>query len=99
MNLQQLRSHIERSAEDDSASESSTTDSGPALRSVADSQAPRQRSVAADGDKLDSRLQEVEMASRLGYLLCQCSWPPQIMVLCDDGFSFRCPRCQRLRDF
>ncbi len=45
------------------------------------------------------QLLEVEMASRMGYLLCQCTWPPQIMVLCNDQHVFRCPQCSRMRDF
>lgn len=50
-------------------------------------------------EPLQDRLAEIEMAARLGYLLCQCTWPPQIMVLGDDGQLFRCPRCRRRRDF
>lgn len=50
-------------------------------------------------EPLQERLAEIEMAARLGYLLCQCTWPPQIMVLGDDGQLFRCPRCRRRRDF
>ncbi|MGM0631771.1 MAG: hypothetical protein ACQETO_01205 [Pseudomonadota bacterium] len=45
------------------------------------------------------RLAEIEMAARLGYLLCQCTWPPQIMVMSGDGELFTCPRCRRRRDF
>lgn len=48
---------------------------------------------------VSERLMEVEMASRLGYLLCHCSWPPQIMVLTGTSFVYRCPRCGRVRDF
>ena len=47
---------------------------------------------------LTERLQEVELAQRLGYLLCKCSWPPQIMVLSTSDFIYRCPRCSRMRD-
>lgn len=50
-------------------------------------------------ESIQDRLAEIEMAARLGYLLCQCTWPPQIMVLGDDGQLFRCPRCRRRRDF
>jgi len=50
-------------------------------------------------DAVGARLAEIEMAARLGYLLCQCTWPPQIMVLGADGHLFCCPRCHRRRDF
>lgn len=50
-------------------------------------------------EPIQDKLAEIEMAARLGYLLCQCTWPPQIMVLGDDGQLFRCPRCRRRRDF
>lgn len=50
-------------------------------------------------EPIQDRLAEIEMAARLGYLLCQCTWPPQIMVLGEDGQLFRCPRCRRRRDF
>lgn len=43
-------------------------------------------------------LQEIEMAQKLGYLLCRCSWPPQIMVLTGADHVYRCRRCSRVRD-
>ncbi len=35
---------------------------------------------------------EVSAAKELGYLLCQCTWPPQIALRKPDG-SQRCPAC------
>jgi hypothetical protein len=47
---------------------------------------------------LQERLQEIEMAQKLGYLLCRCSWPPQIMVLTGADHVYRCRRCSRVRE-
>lgn len=47
----------------------------------------------------DFRLAEVQIAQSLGYELCQCTWPPQIMLAIEhdsDGFpTFQCPECKR----
>lgn len=68
------------------------TGESPAERYAREPSLPRSGAI-------QDRLAEIEMAARLGYLLCQCTWPPQIMVLGDDGQLFRCPRCRRRRDF
>lgn len=47
---------------------------------------------------LQERLQEVELAQKLGYLLCKCTWPPQIMVLAGSDHIYRCRRCSRVRE-
>lgn len=47
---------------------------------------------------LHERMQEIEMAQKLGYLLCRCSWPPQIMVLTGADHVYRCRRCSRVRE-
>lgn len=47
---------------------------------------------------LQERLMEIEMAQKLGYLLCRCSWPPQIMVLTGSDHVYRCRRCSRVRE-
>lgn len=44
------------------------------------------------------RMQEIEMAQKLGYLLCKCTWPPQIMVLTGTDHVYRCRRCSRVRE-
>ena len=50
------------------------------------------------GRSLRERLAEVEMAQRMGYLLCKCTWPPQIMVLTGTDHVYRCRRCSRVRE-
>ncbi len=47
---------------------------------------------------LAERLQEIELAMKLGYLLCKCTWPPQIMVLTGVDHVYRCRRCSRVRE-
>ncbi|MDP1931465.1 MAG: hypothetical protein Q8L60_08415 [Gammaproteobacteria bacterium] len=47
---------------------------------------------------LQEKLQEIEMAQKFGYLLCKCSWPPQIMVLTGADHIYRCRRCSRVRE-
>lgn len=42
------------------------------------------------------RLAEAKVATELGYQLCKCTWPPQIMI--SKGFNeydeiFECPKC------
>ena len=49
-------------------------------------------------DSVRERLLEVEMAQKMGYLLCKCSWPPQIMVLTGTDHVYRCRRCSRVRE-
>ena len=45
------------------------------------------------------RMQEIQLAQKLGYLICKCTWPPQVMTLSTSDFIYRCPRCSRVRDF
>lgn len=49
-------------------------------------------------DTVSERLKEIEMAQKMGYLLCKCSWPPQIMVLTGTDHVYRCKRCSRVRE-
>lgn len=49
-------------------------------------------------DSVSERLVEVEMAQKMGYLLCKCTWPPQIMVLTGTEHVYRCRRCSRVRE-
>ena len=52
----------------------------------------------AQAASLQERLQEIELAQKLGYLLCKCTWPPQIMVLTGADHVYRCRRCSRVRE-
>lgn len=41
---------------------------------------------------------ELQLAKGLGYELCKCTWPPQIMLFTGEaqyGEKFRCPACGR----
>ena len=49
-------------------------------------------------DSVRERLVEIEMAQKMGYLLCKCTWPPQIMVLTGTEHVYRCRRCSRVRE-
>ena len=40
------------------------------------------------------KIAEAKAAEELGYLLCQCTWPPQIALRQPDGL-YRCPNCRR----
>jgi hypothetical protein len=45
-----------------------------------------------------TQLAEAQMAHALGYHLCQCTFPPQIMLsrgYKDDSERFECPRCKK----
>lgn len=96
MNLDELRMCL---GTDGGRSASAEPVSGEARPPVPRIRARGGQAAPIAQEPLRDRLAEVEMAARLGYLLCQCTWPPQIMVLGDDGQLFRCPRCKRRRDF
>jgi transcription initiation factor IIE alpha subunit len=36
---------------------------------------------------------EAKAAQELGYPLCKCTWPPQIMLATQKKFRFKCPKC------
>ncbi|MCB1649385.1 MAG: hypothetical protein H7A05_08935 [Pseudomonadales bacterium] len=63
---------------------------------------PAERSKEDEAGNVDrniqQRLVEVEMAQRMGYLLCKCTWPPQVMVLTGRDHVYRCRRCSRVRE-
>ena len=45
------------------------------------------------------QIAEAQIAKGLGYELCKCTWPPQIMLHAGDleyGEKFRCPACSRV---
>ena len=48
--------------------------------------------------KLYEKIKELELAQKLGYFLCKCTWPPQIMVMTTSDFIYECPSCSRIRD-
>lgn len=66
----------------------------PRVKEDAQHQAIEQKST----DSIKDRLMEVEMAQKMGYLLCKCTWPPQIMVLTGTDHVYRCRRCSRVRE-
>lgn len=39
-------------------------------------------------------LAEASTARELGYELCQCTFPPQIMLFTGKGRTFKCPNCK-----
>jgi hypothetical protein len=38
------------------------------------------------------RIAEAQAAKELGYMLCQCTWPPQICLGTSEQ-GYRCPKC------
>lgn len=38
------------------------------------------------------KIAETKAAEELGYRLCQCTWPPQIMLALKNG-NLKCPHC------
>lgn len=51
--------------------------------------------------KAEERLgvSEAKVAEGIGYQLCRCTWPPQIMLYAGDaeyGEKSRCPVCKRI---
>lgn len=41
------------------------------------------------------KLAEAKSAKELGYPLCKCTWPPQIMLATKKENHFKCPRCEK----
>ena len=39
------------------------------------------------------RLPEAEAAAGFGYPLCQCTFPPQVMLLMPETGQYKCPHC------
>jgi predicted RNA-binding Zn-ribbon protein involved in translation (DUF1610 family) len=39
------------------------------------------------------RIAEAKAAQELGYPLCKCTWPPQIMLAMKKKLHFKCPEC------
>lgn len=96
MNLTELQSLLDN-AEDQSAS----TAAAPAPVKLVPKvqQTPlADTPPAPQAATLQERLQEIELAQKLGYLLCKCTWPPQIMVLAGTDHVYRCRRCSRVRE-
>ena len=51
--------------------------------------------------EVEEKLQtaQAQTAKGLGYALCRCTWPPQIMLHAGEaeyGEKFRCPECGRV---
>lgn len=45
------------------------------------------------------KLSEATFAKDLGYPLCKCTWPPQIMISIgevDYGQKYKCPGCKKI---
>ena len=52
--------------------------------------------------KKATQMAEADAAKALGYHLCQCTWPPQIMLsigYADEGTHecFKCPSCHKVK--
>lgn len=57
--------------------------------------------VSKNLHEVEEKLQiaQAQIAKSLGYELCKCTWPPQIMLHAGDveyGEKFRCPTCGRV---
>lgn len=96
MNLTELQSLLDST---DAESAAATAPSAP-VKLVPKVQDPQVAELAAppQAASLQERLQEIELAQKLGYLLCKCTWPPQIMVLTGADHVYRCRRCSRVRE-
>lgn len=47
------------------------------------------------------KIAETELAINLGYEICRCTWPPQIMLEMEadeDKKGFKCPKCGKLEE-
>jgi hypothetical protein len=71
------------------------------VKSVIDILPKREKADALEKlHEVEEKLQiaQAQAAKGLGYELCRCSWPPQIMLHTGEaeyGEKFRCPACGR----
>jgi hypothetical protein len=57
--------------------------------------------ILRDAEK-EFRLAEAKIAQELGYPICRCNWPPEIMRsigMGEYGDSFQCPACKRVLSY
>lgn len=72
------------------------------IKSVIDILPKREKEEASHKiHEVEKKLQvaEAQIAKGLGYELCKCTWPPQIMLHADDaeyGEKFCCSACGRV---
>ncbi|MDX1489850.1 MAG: hypothetical protein R3332_01060 [Pseudohongiellaceae bacterium] len=95
MNLEELQRYLDVE-EDETLEPSAPVDLVPRLVKSENKAAPV--SPVDSSQEPVISLQDIEMALKLGYLLCKCTWPPQIMVLTGTDHVYRCKRCSRVRD-
>lgn len=69
------------------------------IKSIVDMLPKREKEVASQKIiEVEEKLQiaEAQIAKVLGYEICRCTWPPQIMLHAGEaeyGEKFRCPAC------
>lgn len=72
------------------------------IKSVIDMLPKKEKEAASQKlVEVEEKLQiaEAQTAKGLGYEICRCTWPPQIMLHAGEaeyGEKFRCPACGRL---
>lgn len=93
MNLDELKRYLDVE-EDESIEEDALVSLVPKLVQSQPEPVAEPEGAATMAD----RMHEIELALKLGYLLCKCSWPPQIMVLTGTDHVYRCRRCSRVRE-
>ena len=56
---------------------------------------PQKEAVSQTLEEAEKAFQiaEAKAAQELGYQLCKCTWPPQIMLATKKKFHFKCPKC------
>jgi len=62
---------------------------------------PEKEAVEKSFDEAESamKMAEVKVAKELGYQICKCTWPPQIMLSIgyeEYGEKFQCPKCKNV---
>lgn len=94
MNLTELQALLEDTTEEAPASSPAPVKLVPKVQDPQVSDHPSAPQAAT----VQERLHEIELAQKLGYLLCKCTWPPQIMVMAGEDHIYRCRRCSRVRE-
>lgn len=100
MNLDELKNYLGTDGEQSTPADPTEGAQGfaPALKAEKNAEQALAKIELDTEQSLKERLNEIHMAQKLGYFLCKCTWPPQIMVLTKSDFVYKCTKCGRVRD-
>ena len=64
-----------------------------AINLLPDNPTKADATTALERAEQEFELAQAEAAKRLGYHLCRCTFPPQIMLFTGEEGCYKCPKC------